>query len=147
MALSMQVTLRRLGQYAHQWADGRTDLPWSDGDVTALSWLERRYTLSDLRVILERSESCIRDRQELTRGLALIEPVDVTFVQLTLRALAAWALSRERFRHRWTAEEDATVRWLASRRSIADLQVILRRPIASIEKRLLRLRVDWPARN
>jgi hypothetical protein len=74
MALTMQVTLRRLGLYAHLWADGRTDLPWSDGEIAALSWLERRYTLADLRVILERTESCIRDRQEAARGPAPSEP-------------------------------------------------------------------------
>lgn len=94
MAIAMQVTLRRLGQYAHLWADGRTDLLWSDGEIAALSWLERRYTLTDLRVILERSESCIRDRQEQRKqqtGSDAITPAEVTLAMSARRSLAAWA--------------------------------------------------------
>lgn len=144
MEITMQVALHRLGRHAHLWADGRTDLPWSDGEIAALSWLERRYTLADLRVILERAESCIRDRQEATHGPTPIELADVTFLQLTMRDLAASALGRERCRHKWTAGEDAALCWLAERCSIADLQVILRRPIPSVEKRLLRLDIDHP---
>lgn len=139
MALSMQVTLRRLGQYALLWAVSRADLPWIDGEISALSWLERRYAIPDLCVILERSESSIRDRQELTHGLTPIKPADVTLVQLTIRALAASSLGRERFKHKWTVEEDAALAWLRSRHSIFDLHLILRRPMRSIEQRLHRL--------
>ena len=145
MALSMQVTLRHLGQYAHLWAGSRTDLPWSDGELAALSWLERRYALADLRVILERTESCIRDRQEAMHGLTSIEPAVVTLVQFTMRAVAAWTLGRERFGHTWTSEEDAALCWLAPRHSIGDLQMILRRPRRSIETRLIRLDIEHRA--
>lgn len=54
-------------------------------------------------------------------------------------------IARERIRHKWTAEEDAALRWLAERYSIADLQVILCRPMGRIEQRLLRLDIEHSA--
>ena len=136
MAISMQVTLRRLGEYADLWTDSRTDLPWRAEEIAALSWLERRYALADLRAILERTDRCIRDRQEQAHGSAAIDSAGVTLVQLMIRALAARLLGCERLLHKWTAEEDAALWWLADRFSIVDLQVILRRPIRSIERRV-----------
>jgi hypothetical protein len=144
MAITMRVQLRRLGEYAHLWQDERTDLPWTDDELRALTWLESRYDVPDLHVILQRTVSSIEQRQQSTHGPNPIEPAAVTFRQSVMRAIAALAMSRERSSHKWTAEEDGVLAWLSTRYSIVDLQVILRRPAHRIEDRLIRLRIDHP---
>jgi hypothetical protein len=146
MAITMQVTLRRVGQHAHLWADERTGQPWSRQEDAALSWLQSRYDVSDLSVILSRTTSSIEERQQQQQQLtgSAITPAPVTFAQSIRRAIAAMLLSRERASQRWTAEEDAALRWLAERYSLLDLQVILRKPSASKEQRLVRLGIDHP---
>lgn len=145
MALKMQVTLLRVGRYVHPRADERTESAWSDEEVLALAWLERRFSVPDLSVILSRSESSIEQRQQATHGASPIEPVIVeTFSQAFCRAAIRSLLYRERAGNKWTSEEDAVLRWLATRYSIFDLHVILRRSMSSIEKRLLHLGIDYP---